>query len=74
MHASPEAVTLAVYDGVGSWSFEQGVDVTLFAKRIKQLTDDLLADSSSSSSSSSTAFLSTTSRCSVGCCVASSVR
>ena len=48
VHASPSGVTLAVYDGVGSWSFEQGVDVSLFSKRIKRLTDQQLAASSSS--------------------------
>ena len=57
MHASPSAVTVAVYDGVGSWSFEQGVDVSLFSKRIKQLTDELLAADSSSSAALPVALL-----------------
>ena len=51
VHASPAGVTLAVYDGVGSWSFEQGVDVSLFSKRIKQLTDEQLTAASSHSAS-----------------------
>ena len=61
VHASPEQVTLAIYDGVGSWSFEQGVDVSLFAKRIKQLTDELLLAQSSSSPSSSSSSSSSSS-------------
>ena len=43
LHSSATSTTAAVYDGVGSWSFEQGVDVAAFSRRMRDATAQALA-------------------------------
>ena len=45
LHSSSASTTAAIYDGVGSWSFEQEVDVAAFSQRMRAATADVLAAS-----------------------------
>ena len=42
VHTTDAVTTAAIYDGVGSWSFEQGIDVSAFSRRMADLTEAAL--------------------------------